>query len=209
LVLFALLSIPLFTAMLLVIIILYPILLLYSLILIVFAPIFWIVDWVYWLRKMNNLLEVITIQEFHQVIVHFRNNRFRNRFVKTIREQGILVVNNETDIYITQLALAVEHSLMTRHKRLEKMIADREKNVWGSVFFGFKNLRESLMQLQNALLSFLPSPETIDITSSDYFETWVTDYEKKIKGRLARWGPDFLDEIWKLSEQIRANRRDK
>jgi len=209
LILLIILTIPMTIPILLIGVIITPIFYLLALPNVFFAPIYWIVDWIYLRRRVKILQDVVTIQEFHQVLVHFHFNRFRNRFVKTIREQGLFAANDDTETYLIQLALAVEHALMMRKKRLEKMIDARKKSVWGLLLLGFTNMRDSLVQQKNYLLSFLKSSDTINISLSNYIEVWQNNYEKNNKERLAGWGVEFLDETWMLSEQIHANRKDK
>ena len=208
---FIILILPATIVMTLYFFLLSAILVLISPIIILTTPIFWLIDLVSWRQWVKVKTTTIDVQVFHSAITRFRYNSFRNRFIRLVREKGLLAANKDTETYISKLALAVEHAALTQKMMSQKQIDESRKNAWAS----FKFTLSQMWKPSAAIISYTKlfssaknkaqaKPETEDV-----FDLWLIDYEKGNKEKLATWGAEFLDEAWKLSEQVRANRRDK
>lgn len=55
----------------------------------------------------------------------------------------------------------------------------------------------------------LPKRVGSTLSASDFFDLWYAEYIGEDKQLLAGLGPEFLDEICMLLEQVRASRRDR
>lgn len=210
LVFWIILFLPATLLMALLIIILSPVLLITPIALFV-IPGLWIIDWVYWQQWVKRKETSIKLRDFHDITTRFHYRSFRNRFVKLVREQGLLVADKDTEVYIRKLALAVEYAAFAQNKRLQKMIDENRKSVWRSFISPFTNTWKPLFEYisKRKLSSSKGADDQARSIPEDFFSFWLSNYERNNKERLAAWGSEFLDEIWKLSEQVHANRRDK
>ncbi|HSG42058.1 MAG TPA: NACHT domain-containing protein [Anaerolineales bacterium] len=208
---FPILAVPLTMVMTLYFLILAPILVLISPIIILTTPFFWLIDLVSWRQWVKVKTTTIDAREFHSAVTRFRYNSFRNRFIKLVREQGLITANQDTETYIGKLALAIEHAVLIQKTRTKKIIAENQKGVWSSFKATFFQMWEPISKivLYISLFSLKKTEKQAKPESEDFFDLWLIDYEKGNKEKLAEWGAEFLDEAWKLSEQVRANRRDK
>jgi len=203
------LIVPLLSITVLVFAILFPVIFLISFMSLLVTPIFLFLDWGLWRRQIGNTAETVTIQHFHQVISRFRFNWFRNRYIKMIRGQDLFVANHDAESYLIQLAIAVENALNLQKAALEQITEEMKKGFWRTMAQGGINVRTNVARLKNNLLTNIRINSVVDVNLPNFIEVWQKEYEGENKGRLATWGYEFLDEVWKLSEQVRANRKDK
>lgn len=162
--------------------------------------ILWVIDWMRWYRWDKKIKSPLTIQEFLQTLVEYNYAEFRNRFIKTVREQGLLIAGNDTEILINRLALSLEHARLIRNKEIETL----GKKPWFKQLLPNINVQDLV---KNFSRSNLIRPLEENIHQEGFFDIWLANYQKDSKNELISWGSEFLDEVWRLSEQLRANRR--
>ena len=164
----------------------------------------WVSDWVRWTQWKRMKLTSMTAQEFLHWLVKFHNQTYRNELIKSVREQGLLVSGPETEGLISRLALELEHTLAAQNKPVDT--SQKTPRVL---------LAENLSSLRNSLKAFVPRKNTGSALSEqelnklppkEFFEAWLASYQNGNPKKLASWGSEFLDEVWRLSEQVGGRR---
>lgn len=190
------------------IVVLFPIMPIY----LIAESIHWIRDWIQWRRCTRGHGASITGQEFLELVGQYHHRRFRNLFTRFVREQCLLIAVEDTETLVNRLALAVEQAmLMIRKEAVEKMQAK-----WWSIR-SMKSAIAAIKYIVTASLKIRPKkvdyllPKRVGSTlsASDFFDLWYAEYIGEDKQLLAGLGPEFLDEICMLLEQVRASRRDR
>jgi hypothetical protein len=81
-----------------------------SIILIVILP--WSVDWIRWRRWVRRHQVSMTVQELIELFGQYIFWIFRIRLVRTIREQGLLIVMENTEMKLEALAIYIEQTVV-------------------------------------------------------------------------------------------------
>jgi len=165
----------------------------------------WSKDWVRWHRWMQIHGVSITGQEFLESVDEYHSETWCVRFVRSVREQGVLIATEKMEILLVRLALAFEHTRQAHAQEEPGSIAGFVKKEF---ITAIESVRSKLK-----LSSKEDSKSTEQVpeipSKPDPFDLWYAEYTRKDKWRLPELGLEFLDEICMLLEQVRANRRDR
>jgi hypothetical protein len=73
----------------------------------------WIIDWIRWQKwlKTKSQQAPITVDDLLQSLTRYDTATFSTRFIRVVREQGLLAVNENTEVTLRWLAIAVERPI--------------------------------------------------------------------------------------------------
>ncbi|MCP4538893.1 MAG: NACHT domain-containing protein [Chloroflexi bacterium] len=161
----------------------------------------WSNDWVRWRRWVQSHRSPITSQGLFELFSQYHTASFFAPLVRTIQEQGLLVVAKDTEDMLEKLAIVIEHAIFVKKKRA-KAYNKRPDLAIKRAINGLG------MHLKKKKAENSSSRQTGDtLTELDSLELWLTQYAKGDEQRLSNLGPEFLDEICKLLEQVRASKQ--
>ena len=174
------------------------------------AAVRWVQDWVRWRKWVRSHRASMTAHELLELVSQYHHRTFRNRLVRAVREQGLLIVAEDTETLVNRLALAVEQAILIRKRTLEEI----QKRWWSA-----RSMKLIVIDIKHNITDLKTRPRKVERLSlervgsipsaSDFFDLWLTEYTKKDERRLSKLGPEFLDEVCMLLEQVRASRRDR
>jgi hypothetical protein len=168
-------------------------------------------DLIRWLKWRYSQHSSMTASEFLDILSQYYSINlvvpFGHWCVRAVREQGLLAATQEAEVLIEQLAVTLE-----RDQKLQKALLKRRRKHLLEL-----QLVELTKEVRQQWISGrrrrkgLPDPELderISKLESAEFKHWYRNYTRKNLYRLAAWGPELLDEISRLLEQVRANSHD-
>ncbi|NER03443.1 MAG: NACHT domain-containing protein [Okeania sp. SIO3C4] len=165
----------------------------------------WLKDWIRWLKWLKIPSFPITAQELLSLITLYNHPGFSKSLIITIRERNSLLIAEDSEQLIDELALALESFIVFKKQRSK--IKKRQFRSF------LKNPLYAIKHLSKQLKLSMKSPGTRtrerinNYSGSEFFNAWLKQYTLKDESRLVNLGSEFLDEIYILLEQIRARRQ--
>lgn len=140
----------------------------------------WFQDRKKYKKWIKTHLVTMTSQELLNSINLYKKLTFCKKLIVAIREQNILLATEDSEDFLSELARILEYLL-------------RMSEEYSSEKYSLKEARiESMIETYSG---------------SAFFTSWLKQYTRKDKMRLVNLGPEFLDEVYRLLEQIRARRQ--
>lgn len=176
----------------------------------------WLQDRVYWYKWLKNESTLLEGQEFLLLISRFSFPKLRNRFIRMVRDQELLVASQHTEEMLVTFSLAVEKAINIRKMFFKKNSqnpnifrwrSDEDKRLGKTVNHNAHQWGRKLSVNELSTLSQKTNQENLSVLK--FQELWLTIYTKKGEIPLSILGSEFLDEIYKLLEQLRVRRQDK
>lgn len=171
----------------------------------------WAQDGVRWYRWVQGDKTLLSGEEFLLLVGQYHHQSFRNQLVKYIREQELLVPTRDTEILINKLATAVEHAKFIRHTKVEEAlknptdISQIKRNIIDQGYILILGFRLSPTKMKAVLFD----KTNHKLSSLQFLERWLAEYTGSERQRLWLLGPEFLDENYKLLEQIQMRNAQK
>jgi hypothetical protein len=172
----------------------------------------WAKEWLHWHRWMRGHRLPMTIREFLELLDQNHTKMSCLQFVRTVREQGLLMAVEDTEVILGKLALTVEQTRRKAYKRSSRSIQKYGifvAHLFWEVQGVVKRLTSDVEQIRSRQWKRRSKDHPSEQTGGEFFEHWLTDFTTRNEWRLSEIGPEFLDEIYILWEQVRTTRQDR